>query len=210
MSSRRRPRRSRAWRAALPASSPRSIGITSGSDQKQNTPLQSRSSFPSSSSDDGGGEEEEEHRFGDSAEFRLDRIPTSSSSSADLAVTPALARSQTYRGAPNSGRSGGRSSSDERASAEKYYSPSSIPSATRKRLGHERISPARSPSKGDSGSPSHGAMGAAFHSVLVNRITRTHQGGKNMGARAMIKIIRKHMKMEGSAAGVCSVKEVYI
>ena len=97
MSSRRRPRRSRAWRAALPASSPRSIGITSGSDQKQNTPLQSRSSFPSSSSDDGGGEEEEEHRFGDSAEFRLDRIPTSSSSSADLAVTPALARSQTYR-----------------------------------------------------------------------------------------------------------------
>ena len=193
MSSRRRPRRSRAWRAALPASSPRSIGITSGSDQKQNTPLQSRSSFPSSSSDDGGGEEEEEHRFGDSAEFRLDRIPTSSSSSADLAVTPALARSQTYRGAPNSGRSGGRSSSDERASAEKYYSPSSIPSATRKRLGHERISPARSPSKGDSGSPSHGAMGAAFHSVLVNRITRTHQGGKNMGARAMIKIIRKHM-----------------
>jgi hypothetical protein len=33
------------------------------------------------------------------------------------------------------------------------------------------------------GSPNHGPMGAAFHSVLINRVTRTHQGGKNMGAR---------------------------
>ena len=32
-------------------------------------------------------------------------------------------------------------------------------------------------------SPNHGAMGAAFHSVLVKRVTRTHQGGKNLGAR---------------------------
>ena len=39
-------------------------------------------------------------------------------------------------------------------------------------------------------------MNAAFHSALVGRVTRTHQGGKNMGARAMSKIFRKHLMKE--------------
>lgn len=55
---------------------------------------------------------------------------------------------------------------------------------------------ARTENQSDSSSPSHSAMNAAFHSALVGRVTRTHQGGKNMGARAMSKIFRKHLMKE--------------
>ena len=51
--------------------------------------------------------------------------------------------------------------------------------------------------KEDNGSsPNHGAMGAAFHSVLIQRATRTRTSGKNMGAKAMVKIIAKHVIKE--------------
>ena len=39
-------------------------------------------------------------------------------------------------------------------------------------------------------------MGAAFHSVLIQRATRTRTSGKNMGAKAMVKIIVKHVIKE--------------
>ena len=211
----RRTGRSASSRAMLPMSASPKYDH-----QQQNSPSPSkrtsrRRRYQQKQSSSSGSDEEDKYNnnsesFNDSADFRLDRIPTSTRNQTPMHLetgmgkTPAMSRSQSYRGertssSNRSNRSTSRSNSNYRSSPDtngEYYSPSSIPSTTRKRLGHGKHSPSRTENQSDSSSPSHSAMNAAFHSALVGRVTRTHQGGKNMGARAMSKIFRKHLMKE--------------
>ena len=164
-----------------------------------------------SSSDDDDSHHYARDRFDEHADFRFDQIPTNSLSRANIGrpylekekeeedwhgtpvqspnyytprSIPSGARRDRNRTEARSSRSVGRHnrSISPSSSSMPHDSKTTSSGGSSPRSRGSLRSP-RSPSSMINGSPNHGPMGAAFHSVLINRVTRTHQGGKNMGAR---------------------------